>query len=197
MHAAEQLREDVAEKRARWHADLAQIPVDKLVFLDESGVSSNLTRLRGRALREQRLVARVPFGHWQSNTVIAAIRLSGVCSPAVFNAATDTEVFEVYVEQTLLPELKKGDVVIMDNLPAHKVKRIREMIEKAGVEVRFLPPYSPDFNPIENMWSKAKALIRAAEARTFDTIVEAVGKALRAVTLQDCLGYFQNCRYAT
>ena len=187
----------MAQKRAAWHQELAQIPVDKLVFLDESGVSSNLTRLRGRALRNQRLVARVPHGHWQSNTVIAAIRLSGVCSPAVFNTATDAEVFQVYVEQTLLPELRPGDVVIMDNLPAHKVKSVRATIEQAGVAVRFLPPYSPDFNPIENMWSKAKALIRAAEARTFDTIVEAVANALRAVTVQDCKGYFQNCRYAT
>jgi transposase len=156
-----------------------------------------MTRLRGRALRNHRLVACIPHGHWQTSTIISAIRLDGVCSPAVFNTGTDAEVFEVYVEQVLLPALKPGDVVVMDNLATHKVKRILERIDQAGIAVRFLPPYSPDFNPIETMWSKAKALIRAAEARTFDTIVDAVGNALRQVTTEDCRSYFQNCRYAT
>ncbi len=156
-----------------------------------------MTRLRGRSRRNQRLVASIPHGHWQTSTIISAIRLNGVCSPAVFNTGTDADVFEAYVEQVLLPALEPGDVVVMDNLATHKVKRILERIEQAGVAVRFLPPYSPDFNPIENMWSKAKALLRAAEARTFDTIVNAVGNALRQVTTDDCRGYFQNCKYAT
>ena len=145
----------------------------------------------------ERLIASVPHGHWKSNTIISAIRLDGPCAPAVFNTSTDAEVFEVYVEQVLLPTLKPGDVVVMDNLGAHKVKAVIDLITAAEIRVLFLPPYSPDFNPIENMWSKIKALVRAAEARTFEAIVEAVGDALSTVTLEDCRGYFQNCGYAT
>jgi transposase len=156
-----------------------------------------MTRLRGRAPRNERLVARVPHGHWQTSTIISAIRLAGACAPAVFNTGTDAEVFEAYVEQVLLPTLGPGDVVVMDNLAAHKVARITALIEAQQVKVLFLPPYSPDFNPIENMWSKTKALVRAVEARTFESIVEAVGKALKKVTMDDCRGFFKNCGYAT
>lgn len=139
----------------------------------------------------------MPHGHWQTTTIISAVRLSGPCAPAVFNTGTDTEVFEAYVQEVLLPVLAPGDVLVMDNLGAHKVQRILDRIEAAGVKAVFLPPYSPDLNPIENMWSKVKALVRAAEARTFDLIVEAVGGALRKVTPDDCRGFFQNCGYAT
>jgi transposase len=144
----------------------------------------------------RRLLAKVPHGHWQTTTIISAVKLSGPCAPAVFNTGTDTEVFEAYVEEVLLPALGSGDVLMMDNLSVHKVQRILKRIEAAGVRVMFLPPYSPDYNPIENMWSKVKALVRAAEARTFETIVEAVGKALGKVTHDDCRGFFQNCGYA-
>lgn len=155
-----------------------------------------MTRLRGRAEAGERLVASVPHGHWQTSTIIAAIRLEGACAPAVFDTATDSEVFEVYIEQVLGPCLRPGDVVVMDNLPAHKGRRIGELIEQAQAKAVFLPPYSPDFNPIENMWSKAKALVRAAEARSFDAIVEAVGAALKSVTVEDCKGFFRHCGYA-
>jgi len=156
-----------------------------------------MTRLHGRALSSQRLIAKVPHGHWQSSTIISAIRLDGACAPAVFDSPTDTDVFEAYVEQVLLPALKPGDVVVMDNLQTHKVKRIRDLIESAKARLLFLPAYSPDFNPIENMWSKVKTLVRKAEARTFDAVVAAVGESLAKVTPDDCQGYFKNCGYAT
>jgi transposase len=142
-------------------------------------------------------LAKIPHGHWQTTTLISAVKLSGACAPAIFNTGTDTEVFEAYVAEVLLPALRPGDVLVMDNLAVHKVQRILERIDAAGVKVLFLPPYSPDYNPIEKMWSKVKALVRAAEARTFDTIVEAIGNALRKVTREDCHGFFQNCGYAT
>jgi transposase len=142
-------------------------------------------------------MAKVPCGHWQSSTIISAIRLRGAVAPAVFNTAADGDLFEAYVEQVLLPELAPGDVVVMDNLAAHKGSRITDLILSAQASVRFLPPYSPDYNPIENMWSKTKALVRAAEARTFEALVDAVGHALGQVTLADCTGFFQNCGYAT
>jgi transposase len=139
----------------------------------------------------------VPHGHWQTTTIISAIKLSGPCAPAIFNTGADTEVFDAYVEEVLLPALRPGDVLVMDNLAVHKVQRILERIDAAGIRVLFLPPYSPDYNPIEKMWSKVKALVRAAEARAFETIVEAVGKALCKVSREDCHGFFKNCGYAT
>jgi transposase len=156
-----------------------------------------MTRLHGRAASDQRLIAKVPHGHWQSSTIISAIRLDGACAPAVFDSSTDTDVFEAYVEQVLLPVLRPGDVVVMDNLQTHKIKRVGELIASAQATLVFLPAYSPDLNPIENMWSKIKTLVRKAEARTFDAIVTAVGNALAKVTLDDCKGYFKHCGYAT
>lgn len=139
----------------------------------------------------------MPHGHWQTTTIIAAVKRSGPCAPAVFNTGTDTAVFEAYVAEVLLPALRPGDILVMDNLAVHKVQGILERIDAAGIRVLFLPPYSPDYNPIEKMWSKVKALVRAAEARTFATIVEAVGKALSKVSREDCHGFFKNCGYAT
>ena len=130
-------------------------------------------------------------------TMIGALALDGWRGFVTIDAAMDGDVFLAYVRQELVPRLRPGDIVVMDNLNSHRNPDALAAIGAAGADVLFLPPYSPDFNPIENMWSKAKALIRAAEARTFETIVDAVGNALRAVTVQDCKGYFQNCRYAT
>lgn len=138
----------------------------------------------------------MPHGHWQSSTIISAVRLSGPCASGVFDSSTDTDVFEAYVQQVLVPALQPGDVVVMDNLQTHKVKRIGELIASAGARTLFLPAYSPDLNPIENMWSKVKTLVRKAEARTFDAVVAAVGAALAKVTLEDCKGFFKNCGYA-
>lgn len=155
-----------------------------------------MTRLRGRSPADQRLKASVPHGHWQTSTIISAIRLSGVCATAVFDCPTDQDVFLTYIRKILLPTLSAGDVVIMDNLRAHKSPEVQKAIESAKSRVLYLPPYSPDLNPIECMWSKAKGIVRSLEARTFDAIVDAVGKAVAAVTPTDCRGYFSNCNYA-
>jgi transposase len=187
----------VAAQRARWHEDLAEIPPEKLVFLDESGVQTNMTRLRGRCLSGERLAAKVPHGHWQTTTIISAVRLAGRCATGVFNAPADTDIFLAYLEQVLAPTLAEGDVVVMDNLQPHKAAGVAAILAKAGAELRYLPPYSPDFNPIECMWSKVKSLVRSACARSFETLVEAVAGAIASVTPGDCLGFFQNCGYAT
>jgi transposase len=152
--------------------------------------------LRGRCLSGQRLVDKTPYSHWHTTTMISAIRLSGACATGAFNAPADTDIFLAYLEQVLGPTLQPGDVVVMDNLQAHKVKGVAEALAKVGAELRYLPPYSPDLNPIECMWSKVKTLVRASAARSFDAVVEAIGAAVSAVTPNDCRGYFQNCGYA-
>jgi transposase len=166
------------------------------VFLDESGAQSNMTRLRGRCAVGERLVAKVPWGHWKTSTMISAVRLSGPFAAAVFDCPTDTDVFRAYVEQVLAPALCAGDVVVMDNLAAHKVAGIEQAIQAVGARVLYLPPYSPDYNPIENMWSKIKQRLRSLAPRSWDAICDAFSKALDDVTLQDCLGFFKHCGYA-
>lgn len=145
----------------------------------------------------ERLVAKVPQGHWQTNTVISAVGLRGAFATALFDGPTDTEVFRAYVAQVLVPELRAGDIVIMDNLRPHKSAGVREAIEAAGAFVLYLPPYSPDYNPIENLWSKLKQFIRALGPRTFAAVVDAVAAGLKTITLDDCRGFFQNGGYAT
>jgi transposase len=155
-----------------------------------------MCRLRGRCLIGQRLVAKVPHGHWMTSTIISAVGLRGAFAPAVFDCPTDSEVFRLYVQQVLAPELRRGDIVIMDNLQPHKAAGVREAIEAAGAQVLYLPPYSPDFNPIENLWSKLKTYLRSAAARTFDDLCDAIGQGLKTITTTDCRGFFQNCGYA-
>lgn len=156
-----------------------------------------MCRRHGRSPIGQRLVASVPHGHWKTSTIISAIGLRGAFAPAVFDGPTDREVFRAYVQQILVPQLRSDDVVIMDNLSPHKAVGVREAIEQAGATLLYLPPYSPDFNPIENMWSKLKAYLRSAAARTFDAICDAVAEGLKTITSTDCQGFFQNCGYAT
>jgi transposase len=196
LHAAEQDRAAVAAARQLWHEHLKDVPAQKLVFLDESGAKTNMTRTRGRAPRGVRVIDKVPHGHWATTTMISAIRTTGPCAAAVVTGATDSDVFLAYVQHVLVPELKPGDVVILDNLQPHKAKGVREMIEAAGAKLLYLPPYSPDFNPIENMWSKVKQHLRSAAARTFDALQEAVTAALQTITPSDCAGYFRHCGYA-
>ncbi len=155
-----------------------------------------MTRLRGRAPRGQRVQAAAPCGHWQTTTMISSIRLDGSTAAMTIPGATDTEVFRAYVAQVLCPTLRPGDVVIMDNLAPHKSDPTLELITAAGAEVLFLPAYSPDFNPIEKMWSKIKARLRSTEARTPEALVTAIGDALAKVTAQDALGWFVSCGYS-
>ena len=167
----------------------------KLVFIDESGAKTNMTRLYGRAKYGERAVDSAPGGHWNTTTMIAAVTLDGYRAPMVINGATNREVFKVYVEKFLLPTLEPGDCVILDNLSAHKGNEIREMIESVGAELWFLPPYSPDLNPIEKMWSKVKAILRKIKARTEEDLVAAIATALEQVTANDCIGWFKSCGY--
>jgi transposase len=187
----------VQELRQNWYQHFEGIDPDRLVFLDESGASSNMTRLRGRALEGQRLVGKVPHGHWKITTMISAIGLRGAFAGALFDCPTDREVFAAYVEQVLVRSLRCGDIVVMDNLQPHKSPRVRPAIEKVGASVLYLPPYSPDMNPIENMWSKVKQHLRSAAARTVEALWTAIAEAFQTITLTDCQGFFQNCGYAT
>ena len=174
---------------------MKQVEAERLVFLDESGAKTNFTRLRGRCPIGERLPSKAPAGHWSTTTMIAAICLSGAIAGAVVKGAIDGDVFTTWVREALLPGLKPGRIVVMDNLPAHKRPAVRRMIEAAGCELWLLPPYSPDFNPIEMMWSKVKQLIRGAEPRTFDALVQAVFDAMNAVTAHDAVGFFGHCGY--
>jgi transposase len=164
--------------------------------LDESGAKTNLTRLCGRALKGERVHASTPHGHWQTTTMIASIRLDGSTACMALDGTTDTESFRAYVGQVLVPTLRWGDMVVMDNLSPHKSDPTLALITNAGAQVLFLPAYSPDLNPIEKMWSKVKSLLRAAEARTPADLITAIGQALAKVTSQDALGWFTSCGYS-
>lgn len=164
--------------------------------MDESGAKTNLTRLYGRAPKGQRAHARTPHGHWQTTTLIASVRLDGTTACMTLDGTTDTESFRAYVEAVLVPTLRPGDTVVRDNLSPHKSDPTLALILQAGAQVRFLPAYSPDLNPIEKMWSKVKSLLRSAEARTPADLVQAIGQALAQVTPHDARGWFASCGYS-
>jgi transposase len=164
--------------------------------LDESGAKTNLTRLCGRALKGDRVHASTPHGHWHTTTMISSIRLDGSTACMALEGTTDTESFRAYVDAVLVPTLRPGDIVIMDNLSPHKSDPTLARIANAGAQVLFLPAYSPDLNPIEKMWSKVKGLLRGAEARTPADLITAIGQALAKVTSQDALGWFTSCGYS-
>lgn len=166
-----------------------------MVFLDEAGAKTNMTRLRGRAPRGERLHAKAPHGHWKTTTMISSVRLDGCTACMTIEGATDTLVFREYVRHVLCPSLRPGDMVVMDNLMPHKSIETLALIEAAGATVRFLPAYSPDLNPIEKMWSKVKNRLRAAQARTRAELETAIAAALQSVTAQDAAGWFQSCGY--
>jgi transposase len=165
------------------------------VFIDETGASTKMARLYGRSRRGERCRAAIPHGHWKTTTFVGALRLSGMTAPMVLDGAMHGAAFLAYVEQVLVATLRPGDIVIIDNLPAHKPIAIREAIEKAGATLRFLPPYSPDFNPIEQAFAKLKAFLRAARPRSFDQIVELVAIALELFSPAECLNFVRHCGY--
>ena len=165
------------------------------VFLDECGVTTDLLRRYGRSPRGTRLRDHAPFGHWDTHTVVAALRLDGLGAPAVFDGPIDNASFLAYVEQVLVPRLRVGDVVVLDNLAVHKQPAVRLAIERAGARLRFLPPYSPDFNPIEQAFAKLKAFLRAARPRTFDHVSALVAAALELFTPAECRNYVRHCGY--
>jgi transposase len=178
-------------------AETAALDASRFVFLDETGSSTAMARRYGRAPRGQRVDGPVPQGHWKTVTLTAAIRLGGVGGCLAFGGATDAVTFESYVEQVLVPTLRRGDIVVMDNLGAHKGEEVERLIRGAGAEVRYLPPYSPDLNPIEKMFSKLKTYLRKVAARSVDRLIEAMGDGLRSVTHEDIAGWFQSCGYST
>jgi transposase len=185
----------VVEARSAFFDQIKDVPLPDLVVLDESYATTTFTRLRGRSPRGVRLVSRVPHGHWKLLTVIAAMTTKGVLCGVTVDATTDADVFGTFVRQVLVPSLRPGQVVIMDNLAAHKVGVIRQAVEAVGARVLYLPPYSPDYSPIEPMWSKVKQHLRSIGARTVATVGEAVQTALASITESDCHGYFRHCGY--
>ena len=182
-------------RRQAWFDGQLDLDPAKLVFIDETGLSTKMARLRGRALRGERCRAAIPHGHWKTTTFTGALRLTGMTAPFVLDGPMNGAAFLAYVEQVLAPTLEPGDVVIMDNLPAHKPVVVREAIERAGARLEFLPPYSPDFNPIENAFSKLKALMRKAAKRTIEELWDTVGSLINAFTPTECANYFKAAGY--
>ena len=182
-------------RREAWFAGQLELDPERLVFIDETGASTKMARRHGRAPRGQRLRCSVPHGHWKTTTFVGGLRLTGITAPMVLDGPMTGAWFLTYVEQVLVLTLSAGDVVILDNLPAHKGAAVREAIEATGARLLFLPPYSPDFNPIENAFSKLKALLRKAAARTVDDLWRAVGNAIDAFTPQECENYFAAAGY--
>lgn len=166
-----------------------------MIFLDESGVTTQMTRTWGRARRGQRIAEATPGGHWKILTTIGSLSLRGIGPTMTIESATDGDVFSDSIEQVLGPALKVGDVVVMDNLSAHKVKGIEELLEARGARALYLPPYSPDLNPIEKAWSKFKQFLRAAKARTQQTLDQAVADALKTITTENAAAWFKHCGY--
>lgn len=195
MFADEQRRPDVVAERRHWRDRLPLHDARAYVFLDECGVTTDLLRRYGRSPRGTRLQDHAPFGHWETSTVIAALRWDGLTAPGVFDGPIDAVSFLAYVEQVLVPTLRSGDVVILDNLAVHKQPEVRAAIEAAGARLRFLPPYSPDFNPIELVFAKLKAFLRAARPRTFDEVTMLLGIALELFTPRECANYVRHCGY--
>jgi transposase len=174
---------------------MIHLDVRRLVFIDETWATTNMTRRYGRSRRGQRLVAKVPHGHWKTTTFMAALRIDGVTAPTVIDGAINGAMFLAYIQQQLVPTLRPGDIVVMDNLAAHKVAGVRVAIEGAGARVAYLPPYSPDLNPIELVFSKLKWLVRSAAPRTVDGLWNLLGRLTDAFPPHQCRNYFRHCAY--
>jgi transposase len=197
LRAAEQDRADVARARARWKRYQPSLDPARLVFIDETWAKTNMTRTHGRSLRGKRLVAKVPHGRWRTLTFLAALRHDGITAPCVIDGPINGAAFLAYVEQVLVPTLKPGDVVVMDNLGSHKGKAVRAAIRTAGAKLFFLPAYSPDLNPIEQVFAKLKTLLRKAAERTVEATWRRIGALLDRFTPQECANYFANAGYAS
>jgi transposase len=169
---------------------------EHFVFLDESGVNTGFTRLYGRAPIGERLYDYVPDNRWKSMSVVSSLRLDGTTEAMVFDGALNGELFEAYVRDMLAPTLRMGDIVVMDNLSSHKRAGIEEIIKEKGARIEYLPAYSPDFNPVENMWSKMKSQLRKLKERSKEALFKAIGEVLKAVTAQDAQGWFTHCGYS-
>ena len=197
MVASERDRPDVARRRRQWVRYQDRIAPERLVFIDETWTKTNMAPLRGWAPCGQRLTAKVPHGHWKTMTFLAALRHDRIDAPWLLDGPIDGDGFRTYVEQVLVPTLKPGDIVVMDNLGSHKSKAVRQAIRAAGAKLFFLPKYSPDLNPIEQLFAKLKHRLRQAAGRTTDAVFEAIGKALDQFTAQECANFLKNAGYAS
>jgi transposase len=197
LQAAERERADVARARRRWIREQGMLDPARLVFIDETAVSTNMARLCGRAARGVRVIGRVPLGEWKTITFVAALRHNGLTAPMVIEGPVTGEVFRAYVEQCLVPTLRRNDIVVIDNLQAHKVAGIKEAIEKAGASVRYLPKYSPDLNPIELLYSKFKGYLRKAAERTVQGLRRAIRRFGPQIAARECASYFSHAEYAS
>ena len=195
LKALEQHREDVLAKRRWWTQHQKRFDPEQLVFIDETWAKTNMTRLRGRSLQGTRLVEHVPHGHWKTTTFVGAIRTSGWIAPLVVDGAINGNIFLAWVQQHLIRELRPGDIVIMDNLSCHKVKGVADAIESTGAQLLFLPPYSPDFNPIELAFSKLKRLIRSAKERAVEALWKTCGSVLEQFSQTEIRNYFKHAGY--
>jgi transposase len=185
----------VKAARQGWFDGQLDLDPERLVFIDETGASTKMARLRGRAPRGERCVASIPHGHWKTTTFTAGLRIGGMVAPMVLDGPMNGDAFIAYVEQVLVPELTRGDVVVMDNLPAHKVTGVKKAIEDAGARLIYLPPYSPDFNPIEMAFSKMKALLRKAAARSIPELWDVIADCIDQFNPNECQNYFAAAGY--
>jgi transposase len=196
VRAAEQARPDVAAAREAWRGRAPTLDPTRLVFLDESGVRTDLIRRYARGRRGERVHDAAPDGRWHTTTFLAGLRVEGLTAPAVFDGPIDGASFQAYVDQVLVPTLRSGDIVVLDNLSCHQRPAVRRAIEAVGAQLWFLPKYSPDFNPIELCFAKLKAILRAARCRSMETIWQTIGQCLPKFTAPECRQYFRHCGYS-
>lgn len=196
LHASEQLRPDVQSRR-RWWDILVRgvLDISQLVFLDETSVQTSMTRTHGRAASTDRVVGHQPLSHWKTYSFVSALRRDGLTAPFLIEGALDADSFVTYVEAVLIPTLERGDVVILDNVAFHKDERVLSLLRALGVLVYYLPPYSPDLNPIENAYSKLKSQLRKASPRDLNAIAQCLKDALPTFSPSECLNYIQHCGY--
>lgn len=187
----------MSRRRARWRRYQNKIDPRRLVFIDETWAKTNMAPLRGWAPKGERLIGRAPHGHWRTMTFIAALRHDRIDAPLVLDGPVNGEAFRCYVEQVLIPTLSPGDIVVMDNLGSHKGPAVRRAIRQAGVHLLFLPPYSPDLNPIEQVFAKLKHMLRNAAERTMETTWRRIGSLLDQFKPQECANYLKNAGYAS
>ena len=192
LHAIERDREENRKRREEFLQRLQTIPPEKLIFLDESGVTTQMTRGYARASGGRRVHEATPGGHWKILTILSALSLGGLLATMTIEEATDGDIFLAYLEQVLGPKLRPGNVVVMDNLSAHKVAGVEQLIQAAGAELLYLPPYSPDLNPIEKAWAKLKQLLRSAKARTAEALNQAIAELLPQITPQNAQAWFRH-----
>ncbi len=183
--------------RQEWKRRQPEWKPSQLVFIDETGLNTKMTRGYGRALRSERCICKVPHGHWHTNTFIAALRLDGLKAPWLLDGPMNGQAFLVYVEQVLGPELHPGDMVVCDNLSCHRTAGVRQAVEQVGAKLLYLPPYSPDLNPIEMAFSKLKSLLRKHVAREFNELTRSVAKALKSFSPNECQNFIRHANYAT